>query len=41
MAEVITERWRDGGCYSIDFTVGQSFGEPQVKKVFEKLKVGT
>jgi hypothetical protein len=29
MAEVITERWCDGGCYSIDFTVGQSFGEPQ------------
>jgi hypothetical protein len=29
MTEVITERWRDGGCYSIDFTVGQSFGEPQ------------
>jgi hypothetical protein len=29
MAEVITERWWDGGGYSIDFTVGQSFGEPQ------------
>src|SRR6266481_6700046 len=25
---VITEQWR-GGCYVIDFKVGQSFGEPQ------------
>ena len=24
---VITESWRDGGSYVIDFTVGQSFDE--------------
>jgi hypothetical protein len=29
MVEVKTERWRDGGGYPIDLTVGQSFGEPQ------------
>ena len=26
---VITEQWREGGSYVIDFGVGQSLGEPQ------------
>jgi hypothetical protein len=26
--QVITEQWREGGSYVIDFAVGQSFGEP-------------
>jgi len=29
--QVITEQWREGGSYVIDFAVGQSFGKPQAR----------
>jgi hypothetical protein len=32
MAGVITERWRQGGRYVIDFIVGQSLGEAQARR---------